>query len=174
MRHIIKFAALTLTLSATAVHSQDGMMGIGVAVVGQFPVGDFAQSAGFGLGGMGGIEVGAIPGLAVTARSGYIQYFEKRDNTISYIPIMGGAKASAVEGAAYLAGEIGAVITRQDYSGSNILRSDVNETNLGWGLGLGSMSGPLDLRISFNVWDAGHAKESMTIGLSFGLTLWSL
>jgi hypothetical protein len=171
MKHGIASFALAFALSAPAAFSQtEPRFGFGIAGTGQLPVGDLAESAGLGFGGMGGIEVGAYPGLAVTARSGYIQFIEKEDNTLSYVPIMGGLKASGVQGAVYMAAEAGAVLTKVRYDGLPLGGRDVDETNVGWSVGIGSMAGALDIRLSFNVWDAAHMSESMTIGLCLGLT----
>jgi hypothetical protein len=174
MKHAFASLTLVLALSATAAFSQtEPRFGFGIAGTGQFPVGDLTESAGLGFGGLVGLELGAYPGLAVTARSGYIQFLEKEDNVRSYVPIMGGMKASGVEGTVYMAAEAGAVITKVRYDGLPLGGGDVDETNLGWNVGIGSMAGALDLRLSFNVWDAAHMQESMTIGLSLGVTAFS-
>jgi hypothetical protein len=177
MKRTLSAALLAASLSAAPAFSQQSMteptprFGVGVAAVGALPVGDLADWAGMGFGGLAGVEVGTYPGLAVTARSGYVQHLEKEDNTVSYIPIMGGAKIST--GAVYLAGEIGAVMIKQEYSGDNPFEDDVDETNLGWSAGVGSNAGPMDVRLSFNVLDAGHMDESMTVSLSLGFTAFS-
>jgi hypothetical protein len=173
MKRTLTAALLAASLTAVPALAQDmsepmPRFGIGVAAVGALPVGDLADWAGMGFGGLAGIELGAYPGVAVTARSGYVQHLEKEDNTVSYIPIMGGAKITT--GTVYLAGEIGAVMIQQEYSGSNPFEDDVSETNLGWSAGVGSNAGPVDLRLSFNVLDAGSMDESMTISLSLGFT----
>jgi hypothetical protein len=172
MTRIFGICALALTLSTTAASAQEGFLGLGVAVQGQFPMGDFDDVAGFGWGGLGSVELGG-DGLSLTARSGYLEHFERHDNTYSFIPIMGGIKISAEDRMVYLAGEVGAVKTRVTRSGL-LSGGDVNETNLGWGLAVGSEAGPLDLRFGFNVWDAGHASRLMSIGLSMGFTVWPL
>lgn len=159
---------------ARAQYSSVPRLGIGVAVTGHMPLGDFRDVAGFGIGGLGGIELGAYPGLAVTARSGYIQFLEEDDLTTTMIPIMGGAKITLPTAPIYLAGELGAVITQVDDAGSGILDRDDEATHLGWNAGVGSAVGPVDLRLSYNVWDTGNTKQSTSIGLSLGLTIWSL
>jgi hypothetical protein len=174
MKRPLASIVLALAISAPAAFSQtEPRFGIGAAVTGHLPVGDLAEFTGFGFGGLGGLELGAYPGLAVTARSGYLHFPEHDDNTLSYVPLMGGLKASGVEGAVYMAFEVGAVFTKVRYDGIPLGGRDVDETNLGWNIGIGSMAGALDLRLSFNVWDAAHLSESMTIGLSVGLTAFS-
>jgi hypothetical protein len=174
MKRPLASIVLAFAISAPAAFSQtEPRFGIGAAVTGHLPVGDLAEFTGFGFGGLGGLELGAYPGLAVTARSGYLHFPEHDDNTLSYVPLMGGLKASGVEGAVYMAFEVGAVFTKVRYDGIPLGGRDVDETNLGWNIGIGSMAGALDLRLSFNVWDAAHLSESMTIGLSVGLTAFS-
>jgi hypothetical protein len=174
---ITSLAALALCGGAMAQENRGGFA-VTVAGVGQLPVGDYADVAGFGLGGMGGIEVGMNPGLALTARAGYIQHLTKDDDDDSFkvrhIPIMGGIKFTVPETPLYLAGEVGAVMTHSEVD-EPITGTDTDDvTNLGWGAGIGTMAGPLDLRATFNVWDAANMSETMAIGLSLGFTIWSL
>lgn len=174
MKNILAVGALTVALSVTVAFSQVSRIGVGIAATSQFPMGDYGNVAGLGIGSLGSVEVGTYPGLALTARSGYIQHFESNERTVKLIPVMGGAKMSGADGGIYVAGELGAVMTRIDYSGNDILESDVDETNLGWNLGVGSMAGPVDVRFSFNVWDASNMDETASIGLNLGFTVWSL
>jgi hypothetical protein len=60
----------------------ENKVGVNIAGTGQLPMGDMADVTGIGVGGLGGIEVGMYPGLALTARSGYIYHFAKSDNTV--------------------------------------------------------------------------------------------
>src|SRR5688572_27613545 len=118
MKRLPCAALLAASLIAAPAFSQNmgdpmSRFGVGVAAVGALPVGDLADWAGMGFGGLAGIEIGAYPGVAVTARSGYVQHLEKEENTVSYIPIMGGAKLTT--GSVYLAGELGAVMIKQEY-----------------------------------------------------------
>jgi hypothetical protein len=169
----LKITTLVLLLSVGAAFAQEPRIGVGIAGVGRMPLGDTRDVAEFGFGGLAGIEMGTYPGVAITARSGFIQHMEHDDYTVKLIPIMGGAKFNAGESGIYLAGELGAVITRLDYDGATIFDEDVDETNFGWGVGVGSMAGPIDIRISFDVWDAGRMQETMTVGLSLGFTAYS-
>lgn len=175
MKTLFSAAAFALVLLFAGVaQSQDARFGLSIAGQGHFPVGDFGDAAGFGLGATGGIEVGAYPGVAITARSGYIQHNEKDDYTNSFIPILGGVKLTAPNSPVYLSGELGAVMRRQEYSGSNVFEDELEEdTNLGWTAGIGSMAGALDLRLYFNVWDAGSMSDAMTLGMSLGFTFFS-
>jgi hypothetical protein len=169
------FVVVALFASAArAQYSTDMRLGVGLAVTGNMPIGDFREVAGFGIGGLGGVELGAYPGLALTARSGYIKFMEKDDLTTTMIPIMGGAKITVPSTSIYFAGELGSVITKVEDAGSDLIDRGDESTNLGWSAGIGSAVGPLDLRLSYNVWDAGNMKQSTTLGLSLGLTVWSL
>ena len=174
MKHVLSAALLAASLTAAPAFAQDEPMprfGVGIAALAQMPVGDLSNWAGPGFGGLAGVEVGTYPGIAITARSGYIQHLEKENNKVSYIPILGGAKINS--GPVYLAGEIGAAITEQDNTEDSIFDEDVNETNLAWGVGVGTNAGPLDVRLSFHTWDADDMDEAMTIGLSIGFTAFS-
>lgn len=174
---LLPLAVLMLALFATearAQYSSDMRLGLGVAVTGHMPLGDFRETAGFGIGGLGGLEIGAYPGLAITARSGFIQFLEKDDLTTTMVPIMGGAKVSLPASPIYFAGELGAVLTKVDDAGSDLIDRSDEATHLGWSAGLGSAVGPVDLRLSYNVWDAGNMDQSATLGLTLGLTIWSL
>jgi hypothetical protein len=174
------FAGLTmLALCGGNVMAQErGGFAVSLAGVGLLPVGDYADVAGFGFGALGGIEVGMNPGLALTARSGYIQHLEQDNDEDSFklrhIPILGGLKFTVPETPLYLVGEVGAVMTRTETDVPFVGSTSDEETNLGWGAGFGTMAGPLDLRASFNVWDAANMSETLTIGLSLGFTIWTL
>ncbi len=174
MKKMILSMTIAVALSATTAFSQGPGLGIGVMAVGLFPVGDYQESTSLGFGGLGGIEIGDYPGLSLTARSGYIQQLEQKNYTVAMIPILGGLKASTMEGSIYMTGEFGVVKTRTSYSGPLPLIGDNNETNPAWGFGVGSMAGPWDLRLSFNVWDARHTYERMSLGLSLGFLFRSL
>jgi len=166
-------AGYNLVLFVVVLFSGAGVaqagIGVGVAVMSEFPVGDFERTAGFGYGGMGGVEVGG-ENLHLTARSGYLMHLERRDHEIRLVPVFGGLKASAGEGSVYIAGELGPVFTRSEYVGPVLLGQNKNEENLGWSIGVGSAAGALDIRFMFNAWDARHLSRSMAIGLSFGFT----
>jgi hypothetical protein len=165
-----------LMLLAGAARAQDARLGISLAGTGAMPVGDFADFAGLGLGAMGGLEIGAYPGTALTVRSGFIKHIEKGDNVATFIPIMGGIKFTAPETPVYIIGELGAVMVQQEDTSDDPfnLEDDVKETNLGWSAGIGAMAGALDLRMSFNVFDAQSMSDAMTLGLSIGFTFLSL
>ena len=171
MAKVFGCCVLAFALSTTAAFSQEPGFGVSVAAVGQFPAGDFERATGFGFGGLAGVEFGG-EALSITARSGYIQHLERQNRTISFIPILGGLKLSTDDRSVYLAGELGVVRTKIEDAG--ILARDANENNMGWSAGVGSMGGPFDIRFNFNVWDAAHLKETMTLGVSFGVTVWSL
>ncbi len=165
--------------SALAQERERAGFGVSLAATGQLPVGDYSDVAGFGIGGLAGIELGMNPGLALTARAGYIQHLEKDGDDegnfkMRHIPIFGGIKFTVPETPVYLAAEVGAVMTRAEVDVPILGSQTDDETNLGWGAGIGTAAGPLDLRLSWHTWDAANMSESMTIGLSVGFTVWSL
>jgi len=175
MKKLVAFGVFALVLSLGTASAQIGQVGVGIAGVGELPIGNFADNVGIGLGGLGDIEAGMYPGLAVTARSGYLYHFQKHD--LSYyhqIPIMGGLKYSVPTTPIYVAGEMGAVLVRRDFTSTTLTPAHVdNSTTFGWDAGLGSDVGPVDLRLTFNVLNASDMTNSMTVGLSIGFNIWS-
>jgi hypothetical protein len=168
MKFRIASLGLAFALSAAPVFSGPAArFGIGLAGMGQLPIGAFSENAGPGIGGLASLEAGAYPGLAITARSGYARFAGKNDFAVRHVPVLAGLKASAVDGL-YMALEAGAVFTDYGYR-SNGFAVIADETRVGWNIGMGSMRGPLDVRLSLNVWDAAHARESTTVGLSVGV-----
>jgi len=170
IKNFLPFSAFLILLAGAPVMAQEGGLGVTAAVMAVFPSGRFDQSVATGFGGLAGVEL-AGEGIGLTARSGYIQLGERHDVTQTMIPILGGLKLSTDDGAVYVVGELGAILTQRESSGSIPAAGDGNKTNPGWGIGVGSSPGPLDLRFSFNVWDARHLQESMAVGLSFGIIL---
>jgi hypothetical protein len=173
MNRFMKLGILILAASFSMALAQPGKVGVDIAATGQLPIGDFKP--GLGLGGLAGLEVGTFPGLALTARSGFIYHFEK-DHVVYFtqVPIMGGGKFTIPLSPIYVAGELGAIITNSKKdNGGPLGNEDVtNEnTNFGWDVGLGSEVGPVDLRLTFNVIDAANISDAMTLGLSVGLSL---
>lgn len=173
---IIALLASTLTLG-TPFSQTESKAGMTVAAVGQLPINGFSDNgAGLGVGGMGGLEAGMYPGLAVTVRSGYIYHFA--NNNITYfhqVPILGGLKFTVPQAPLYIAGELGAVLTKTDF-GSTLFTPahTASNTRFGWDAGLGSMVGPVDLRLTFNVLDASNMTNFTTIGLSVGVSTFNM
>lgn len=179
MKTLIHSGFFVLTLSLGLAFSGENKVGVNIAGTGQLPVGNMADVTGMGLGGLGGIEVGMYPGLALTARSGFIYHFDKSDNFLTYtfrqIPVLGGGKFTIPNAPLYIAGEMGVIFVRKEI-GSTILtpKFTSNTSNFGWDAGIGSVVGPTDIRLTFNVLDASDMDNSMTLGLVVGFTLWSI
>lgn len=163
--------ALALALVFGGAFAQENRVDFSAAVIGQIPVGDFADISGRGFGGLGILEGGTFPGWAFSVRSGFMRYSEKAEVTRSHIPLLGGIKYTFPGGGLYLAGEGGAVFTQLETSGSP--SGEKSETNPGWGIAIGTMPGILDLRVAWNVWDAANMSESMALGLVWGVRIQS-
>jgi hypothetical protein len=159
-----------MALLASPALSQEGGLGLTASLLGVFPSGQFDKTAGPGFGGLGGLEL-SQDGFGVSVRAGYIQLGEQDDRSLSFVPVLGGVKLSTEDGAVYLAGEMGAIFTRYDFTGNGLLGEDSKATHPGWGVGLGSSPGPLDLRFSFNVWNARKMQESMSLSVSLGVLI---
>ena len=175
MKKPIQSGFFVLALSLGVAFSGENKVGVNVAGTGQLPVGNMSNVTGIGLGGLGGIEVGMYPGLALTARSGYIYHFAKSDNTFRQIPVLGGGKFTIPNAPLYVAGELGAIFVRQDFGATTFTpKHTANSNNFGWDAGIGSVVGPTDIRLTFNVLNASDMRNSMTLVLSVGFTLWSI
>ena len=156
-----------MLILAAAAFSQLSVSAVAVSL---FPVGRYESKVGVGYGGLAGFEVGDAEGLSFTGRSGYLRHLERDHSLVSLIPILGGFKSSTRDGAIYMAGELGAALTHTRDSGP-LASGNSFKTNPAWAIGLGSAAGSLDLRFSFQVWDARHTAQSMSLGLSFGFLL---
>ena len=163
---------VAFALLAVPGYSQSEGVGVTVSATTQFPSGDMEKHTGFGYGGIGAIEAGG-DNYTLTASSGYIQLLPRGGFNTHLIPLMAGLKISTSDRVVYMFGEGGAVLTSTQYSGSVPGTREGNENNLGWSVGVGSVSGPYDLRFSFHVWDVSRTSQSMSLGLSFGFTTWS-
>lgn len=153
----------------------------GADVIGQLPVGDFADVAGFGLGALLRYEhhVARSP-LAVTARAGYIYHLEEDlpgpfgsevSTQYAQVPLLAGLKYSLPGAPIYVGAEAGAVISivRTEMTGPGLDESDSeNETNFAWSAGAGYELGPVDIRLALYFADGTNMSESMAIGVSLG------
>jgi hypothetical protein len=175
MKKLVSFGVFALILSLGSASAQIGKVGIGIAGTGQLPIGNFSDHVGVGIGGLGDVEVGMYPGLALTARSGYLYHFEYRDETLNQIPVLGGVKFTLPASPIYVTGELGADFAKAERtSGSFFTSSSTSHyTYFSWDAGVGSAVGPVDLRLTFDVLDASNLTNSMTLGLTLGFTLWS-
>ncbi len=154
---------------------------LGADVIGQLPVGDFADAAGFGLGALLRYEhhIARSP-LAVTARAGYIYHLQEETSgpfgsetsmQYSQVPLLAGLKYSLPGAPIYIGADAGVVIgmMRSEVTGPGVDESDTeNETNFAWSAGAGYELGPVDIRLALYFADGTSMNESMSIGVSFG------
>jgi hypothetical protein len=176
------FIALSLALvtapaysmsSGTATAGEDTQMALGVDLLGQLPVGNFADAVGFGLGALGRFEYQLNESaLGLTARLGYVYHMSKSGGLDSYsqIPILAGVRYSLPTAPIYLAGELGPVIamSKVDAPGAE----SVTETNFGFNAGAGYELGDVDIRLSLNFADVSNMGDAMSIGISLGYNFW--
>lgn len=165
----------------TASYREPTQMAAGVDILGELPVGNFADVAGFGLGALGRYEYNVHQSpLAVTGRAGYVWHVEKETGTITTkyaeVPLLLGLKYSLAGAPVYIAGEVGAVFAMIDsensaFGGSS---SSDNKTNLGLTAGAGYEMGPVDIRVGLNFLDASNMADAMAIGVSFGYNFWGM
>jgi opacity protein-like surface antigen len=161
--------------SGTATAPEHTKMALGADLVGQLPVGDFADVVGFGLGALLRYEYQIQESaLGLTARAGYIHHMSKDGGLESYaqIPILAGVKYSLTGAPIYVGAELGAVMSmsKADFPGAE----SESETNLGLGAGAGYELGPVDIRLGLNFADASNLAETMAIGVSFGYNFWGM
>jgi len=179
MKKLAVFGVFALGLSLGTAYCQmdieTGTVSIGIAVTGQLPLSTLSNHAGPGVGGLGDIEVGAVPGIALMAKSGYLYHFQYRDETLTQVPVLGGLKICFPQSTAYVVGELGADFVNTDRTSGSFytFASNVNNTFFSWDAGLGSAVGPADLRLTYNVLNASDMLHSMTLALSLGFSIWS-
>ena len=161
---------------------------IGVDVLGVLPVGDLADIAGAGIGGLARVEVDLLGPLAITGRAGYVYHFDEEidvgginagqtvDSSFSEIPILVGAKLIA-PGGLYGALEVGLVRLSVDTDVPNpgdLDLRDESEFNPAGTVGVGLRLGGLDLRGGIHVLDLGNIDESLEFGVSVGFNFITL
>jgi hypothetical protein len=153
----------------------------GFDIVGQLPVGNFADAVGFGIGALGRFErqLGMSPAVFLTARAGYIGHTDKENGGVttgySQIPLLAGFKYSLTGAPIYVGAEAGAVVSMTDVDGPGTAGDgSTTETNLGVSAGAGYELGPVDIRLSLNFPDATNLGDMMTVGVSFGYNFWGM
>jgi hypothetical protein len=155
---------------------------LGADLIGQLPVGNFADVAGFGIGALARFEhnLNQSP-LAVTARAGYIWHVAKETgpSTFNYsqVPLLGGVKYSLTGAPIYIGAEAGAVIgmtkVETDPPGPGGSTTDTDsETHFAWSAGAGYELGPVDVRLALYFPDASNMADMMTVGISLGYNFW--
>ena len=169
----------------TATAGEHTRYALGADVIGQLPVGDFADVAGFGLGALLRYEhhIARSP-LALTARGGYIYHLEESISgpfgsevatQYSQVPLLAGVKYSLPGAPIYIGAEAGAVIglVSSEMTGPGVDESDSDsETNFAWSAGAGYELGPVDIRLALYFADGANMNESMAVGVSFGYNFW--
>jgi hypothetical protein len=161
----------------TASYQEPTQMAAGIDILGELPVGNFADVTGFGFGALGRYEYNLDESpLAVTLRAGYVWHLEKENGpvTTNYaeIPLLVGLKYSLAGAPIYIAGEVGAVTSMIDTEGGFGGSTSDSETNLGLTAGVGYEMGPVDVRVGLNFLDASNMADAMAIGVSFGYNFW--
>jgi opacity protein-like surface antigen len=160
---------------------------LGADLIGQLPVGNFADVVGFGLGALARLEYNLDQSpLAVTARAGYVWHGEKENDqgavttttNFSQIPLLAGLKYSLTGAPIYIAAEAGAVIAKSegevDGPGPGTTSFDESETNFAWSAGAGYELGPVDIRLALYFPDASNMGDMMTVGISLGYNFWGM
>jgi hypothetical protein len=147
---IFLFSQETYSTNKSATNNKTFIWSIGIEP--SIPVGHFNDYSGFGLG--GSLQGEYKPGRAgITLNLGYIDYFGKTTNGISYNdfkywPLMGGLKYYM--GKAYLHGQAGAGF------GSNGLG-----TSFWYGAGIGTnFSKAIDAEIKYTGWKQGLVSDT--------------
>ena len=138
----------------------DKKMSFGADCAVVLPIGTFGDGAGLGIGALLKFGYSINEAIMATVRAGYIFHLEKLGAKFAQIPLTVGGKY--MFGSAYGAAEIGLVSGKSDAPGA----SRVNKMALG--LGGGYMVGDLDLRLSFNMIDLGHAGDTQEIMINIG------
>ncbi len=172
-----------IAIASPAIAQQTDQAAVGADAAFMLPVGDFADITGPLLGALLHFEYPVMPGVVVTARTGYLYGLKKEQGLgkfgVSDIPIWAGGKY-------YFSGQMNGLYGGLEL-GLNILsfRSEVDmgsfgglgggkiegsesETKFGANLGLGYRVDALDFRGSFNMLDLGHAGDTMGIMASVG------
>jgi hypothetical protein len=171
MKRLPVFALFVLILGGSGALARQTQLGVDVVAIGLLPMGSYKDGTGPALGGLVGLESEAFPGFGLTIRGGYIEHMPRADFTRQLIPVLGGFKLTSYSSSLYAAAEAGRVSIRDIYSGDDDLVENSKKTKTAWGVGFGSAADQLDLRLSLHVWDASHAKQTMTVALSLGILI---
>jgi hypothetical protein len=146
---------------------------LGVDLIAQSPVGDFADVAGFGLGALLRYEhhLAQSP-LALTARAGYIWHMEAEvgpvTSNFSQVPLLAGLKYSLPGAPIYVGADAGVSILMNDVEGPFGADDSSTETKFAWSAGAGYELGPVDIRLALYFADGAKMNESMSVGVSLG------
>ena len=173
------FALSFLTLVPTRVLAQtedppavaaapvEHVMVAGLDLAAVMPVGDLADAAGLGFGGLARFELGLTSKVRVTGRAGYIYHLEKNSGNFSQIPVLGGAKLDFTPNF-YGAAELGLFAVR--FSGGTRAGST---NSLGMTLGVGYRIADFDLRLGIQAYDVADVPATLQGTLNIGYNFWT-
>jgi hypothetical protein len=153
MKKTLVAVALFASLLSTRAAFADGPI-VGVDLQAALPVGDFADGAGIGFGGLLRYEFTIANPVNITGRGGFMYHLEKNTVTFFTFPLLVGAKFKLGE-KAYVGLETGAFINHTDPGGF--------DAALGFTLGVGYRISSVDLRIGAEMVDSGHATDSIAL-----------
>jgi hypothetical protein len=146
-------AVLFASLLPATAYAQGAGPVMGVDLQAALPVGDFADGAGIGFGGLFRYEFTVVNAANITARAGFRYHLEKNSSTFFTFPLLAGLKVKLGE-AAFVAGEAGAFINHPE-SGF--------DAALGFTFGFGYRISSVELRAGAEMLDAGHATDSIAL-----------
>jgi hypothetical protein len=146
------------------------------------PIGNLADAAGIGFGGLVGMRRPVAKQLEITARAGFVYHLSKDYGAgsagISEVPILGGVRYTFVptaSGGFYGGAELGLsiVFARASTSVDGLVgpqSSSTSDTKASTALGVGYRAGMLDVRGAMYFIDLGHMGDSMTAMATVGFT----
>jgi hypothetical protein len=167
LRVALSLVAAFAVVEASAASRESA--NLDVVAIGMMPFSDYKETVSPALGAIAGLELPIFSPISLTARSGYIAHFKRKNSWRSLVPAFGGVKLNSYATTMYLAGEAGPVLTRDNYTGDDPARSSASSTPIAWGVGIGSAVDEHDLRFSLHVWDSKHPGESITFGISLAI-----
>jgi hypothetical protein len=163
---------------APRVHDKAGRSTLHIDPVLLVPVGQLGRTYGPGIGGMLGVDYLVLPTTGLTARFGYIEGLEKKQEipgvltvtaSASYLPVLLGVKqyVTSPGKGLYLSGELGLVMANYAASASAqagstnaSASSSTAGTQLGVGLGVGFQFAGFDLRTGVFAADVSAFSEA--------------
>src|SRR5262245_21963180 len=151
---LVAAALFASLLSGTRAFADGGGPVVGVDLQAALPVGDFADGAGIGFGGLLRYEFTIANAANITGRGGFMYHLEKNTLTFFTFPLLVGTKIKLGQ-SAYVGLETGAFINHTDPGGF--------DAALGFTLGVGYRISSIDLRIGAEMVDAGHATDSIAL-----------
>lgn len=149
------FAAVTLAMAPAETQAKDHRLAGDLGLV--MPLGDWGDTAGFGVGPMLRYEYLMSPQLSLTGRIGFIYHMMKETKSVEYssteIPILVGARyffkgyTSKKREGLYAGGELGFFMMKTKGEGAGY--SDDNDRNrIGLTVGAGYELGDIDFNLS--------------------------